>query len=347
MVRRGWFRRTAIRLFRETYGDENRGMFVFSMGWFLRFQQGRALTKKASRLPAEYERLVIHFLRFNRCQSMAAHAAGIPIPPSHVLNLDETPIPFEYLDGKTYDIKGTKTVSAKTDRSGWDKQQTTLIFYIFGDGVARIPPKIIFHGAPGNSGRIFDREGQRYNSGITVEFNSTAYNNEELFLKFIDQELAPSLDRGPPKELSTNDPSPYTTPRNLVLLDVFARHVTSDVLAKLRSYNILPSIIPGGCTGLVQPTDTSVNKPFKAYLRKHTDTYIERKERASTKPYKDWSISEKVIPDSPYLNPHFFIYLFLHPARCSLFSTPPHPFPLFTSPREALLLPTYPQNVTG
>jgi hypothetical protein len=43
------------------------------------------------------------------------------------MNFDETPIPFEYIDKKTYNLKGAKTVTAKTDRSGWDKRQATLI----------------------------------------------------------------------------------------------------------------------------------------------------------------------------------------------------------------------------
>ena len=69
--------------------------------------------------------------------------------PSTILNLDETPIPFEYLDGHTYEICGAKTVSGKSDRSGWGKRQATLMLYIFADGIQRIQPKLIFHGKAG------------------------------------------------------------------------------------------------------------------------------------------------------------------------------------------------------
>jgi hypothetical protein len=79
------------------------------------------------------------------------------------LNFDETPIPFEYIDQKTYNIRGAKTVTAKTDCSGWDKRQATLILYIFADGIPRIPPKLIFHGKSTNEGgKIEEHESHLY-----------------------------------------------------------------------------------------------------------------------------------------------------------------------------------------
>ncbi|KAF4510845.1 hypothetical protein G6O67_002704 [Ophiocordyceps sinensis] len=36
---------------------------------------------------------------------------------NRILNLDETPIPFEYLDGYTYEERGTRTIAGKSDRS--------------------------------------------------------------------------------------------------------------------------------------------------------------------------------------------------------------------------------------
>ncbi|KAI1097092.1 hypothetical protein F4804DRAFT_213537 [Jackrogersella minutella] len=39
-------------------------------------------------------------------------------PTWRILNLDETPIPFESLDGYTYEKIGARTVAVKTDRSG-------------------------------------------------------------------------------------------------------------------------------------------------------------------------------------------------------------------------------------
>ena len=95
-------------------------------------------------------------------------------------------------------------------------------------------------------------------------FNPAAYNAEELFLKFTD-ELIDALDfEGLP-------PGPWS-----LLMDVFAGHTTSAVLRKLRDLNITPSLIPGGCTGLLQPLDTAVNKPLKVCLRDFRDAYLFR-----------------------------------------------------------------------
>jgi hypothetical protein len=281
LVRRGWFRRTSRRLFRQLYSADNENIFVFSTGSFMGFQRRwgiscRALTKRASRLPEEYRRLVINWLRFNRRHSQ-------PLPPLWcILNIDETPIPFEYLEGKTYDLTGSRTISAETDRSGWDKRQATLVLYLFPDGVGtRIKPKLIFHGASGDRNRILNKEQHRYHKGVTVEFNPTAYNTEELFLKFIDEELLPALASGSERQ------------KSLLLLDVFAGHTTETVLSKLHSAGIVTSLIPGGCTGLLQPLDTAVNKPFKNYLRHFTDQYIDEEEEKRGCDIDQWSVSDK------------------------------------------------------
>jgi len=55
-------------------------------------------------------------------------------------------MPFEFLDGKTYNSIGEKTIWAKESKSGWGKRHVSLVLGVFGDGIARIPPMIIFHG---------------------------------------------------------------------------------------------------------------------------------------------------------------------------------------------------------
>jgi len=259
---------------------------------------------------------------------------------SNILNLDETPIPFEYLDGKTYEIKGSRTVSGKTDGNGWDKRQATLILYIFADGIPRIKPKVIFHGKTGDS--IIQREGHKWNKGVSVLFNETAYNNELLFKAFIIEDLLPALDNPTPWQAETystntsdnrataispsahlhsvlpsnsSHPTPVQSspvqsnpiqsnptqpagqvpriPRSLLVMDTASFHVTPSILELLRANNIVPSIIPGGCTGLLQPLDTAVNKPFKEYLREFTDTYVPEREKVED--VGRWSVSDKRI----------------------------------------------------
>jgi hypothetical protein len=48
-----------------------------------------------------------------------------------------------------------------------------------------------------------------------------------------------------------------------LLLDHFSVHWTADVRSKLETLGITAHKIPAGCTGLVQPIDVGIGKPFK------------------------------------------------------------------------------------
>jgi len=150
---------------------------------------------------------------------------------SNICNLNETPIPFEYLEGKTYDTIGSKTVWAKSSQSGWDKRQASLVLCVFADGVPRVPPMIIFRG----KGERLGSERSEYHPGVEVEFNDKAYMNDQLFLRYIDEHLLPVLGGRP----------------TLFTIDLMGSHKMPTVLEKLRSHHITPSLIPPDCTSLV------------------------------------------------------------------------------------------------
>lgn len=243
-----WFRRKAQAIFTTLYPD-SAGMFLFSNGWWAGFRNRhnisrRRITKQATKRPEQYVEIVNLFLRFirrvsnfgrshniNKLCHMADHLRRFAL--ECILNIDETPVPFEFLDGSTYDIRGQKTIAAKSDRSGWNKRQATLILYIFADGVQRLKPKLIFHGSP--TGPLYEEEKPFYSSEVTVEFNSTAYNNEESFLRWIRTELADILHG---KE-------------HLLVMDVASFHKTESVLKELKDRGVTPAMIPPGCTSML------------------------------------------------------------------------------------------------
>jgi len=189
----------------------------------------------------------------------------------NICNLDETPIPFEYLQGKTYNILGAKTVWVKESRSGWDKRQASLVLCVFADGIPRIPPIIIFHG----TGARLGAEKLRYHSGFLIEYNATAYMNDSLFERYITNHVVPVLG-GPP---------------TLFTLDLMGSHKTPAVLKLLRNNNITPSLIPAGCTSQVQPLDVSINKRFKELMRDLTDEKICELESAAD--FEKWTIGDQ------------------------------------------------------
>jgi len=160
-------------------------------------------------------------------------------------------------------------VQVKASNSGWDKRQATIILAAFGSGKNRVQPTIIFRGKEHYEGRrtMFyqrkrEEESLRYHEGVAVLWNETAYANSDLLVDWINKMLVPALPPGP----------------RLLALDVAKFHSTEEVLTTLSSHDIIPSMIPAGCTGLVQPLAVSINKPFKVILRDLLDNLLDNYE---------------------------------------------------------------------
>jgi hypothetical protein len=300
VITTGWFRRRATEIFRESVTDQSLvKLFTFSNGWWIGFKRRfniikRRVTKRATRQPEEFKEICGSFCKFiRRVQNNTETTPQVDHSLSkmdidyildsprrrfsqrYTLNVDETPIPFNRDDGSTWDLLGAKTVSVKTHRSGWEKRQATLILYIFGDGICRLQPKLIFYGIPPPKGRIYEDEGDRYAPGIMVTYNEHAYNNEELFCDWIKKEL-------PEAQSASRD--------FLLVMDVAAFHVTEDVKSQLKQRNITTALIPPGCTGLLQPLDIAINKVFKGWLREEMELYEAEEAR---KRKTEWSVSDK------------------------------------------------------
>lgn len=160
IVQSGWFRVQAGFRFRELYSENDPASSRFSTGWFTGFL-GRdrislcSVTKKVQKVLLEYQTLVLNWLRFNRRNSqphLTTFLETVLQPQvsrflkSNIVNLDKMPIPYEYLEGKTYDMKEEKTIWAKQSQNGWDKRRASLVHCVFADGIPRVPPMIIFRG---------------------------------------------------------------------------------------------------------------------------------------------------------------------------------------------------------
>jgi hypothetical protein len=280
------------------------------LGWFLNFLHRcrisiRRPTNKGKKLPQDYRRPVTNFLRFCRRNSHPDHRAVAATPlradvqpyvlfpelpppsgqtflpdligtlfPGLICNMDQTPMPFEFLTDRTYVPTGTDAVQIKCTHPGWEKRQATLMLTVFADGVACIPPIIIFHGLsdserqqPRNSRqqRIFEAESARYHPGVVVIFNSKAYCNEEVMFWWIKEFLVPAT------EGSAAGLAPHERQPSLFALDAVAFHRTSGVKSELKRYNIIPAVIPAGCTSQLQPLDVCINSPFKRWLQDYMD----------------------------------------------------------------------------
>ena len=71
------------------------------------------LTKRVQVIPADSKDKITAWLQFNRRVQARSN-----FELSEIANMDQTPIFFEFLDNRTYDTKGTKTVFLKQTGSG-------------------------------------------------------------------------------------------------------------------------------------------------------------------------------------------------------------------------------------
>ena len=69
----------------------------------------------------------------------------------------------------------------------------------------------------------------------------------------------------------------------LLVWDAFTAHTSNSTKGKCADLSLHTTIVPGGCTGLVQPADVSWNRPFKAHLETKYATWMATGERSFTR----------------------------------------------------------------
>jgi hypothetical protein len=209
---------------------------------------------------------------------------------SEIANMDQTPLPFEFNDGKTYAKKGSKTVWVKEQRSGWNKRQATLELCLHADGKPHTPPLLMFRGSEGTTAANTTArraEAARYPKGIHVIFNKKAYANGENLKQWARQQYKWHGAFSP----SDNEP-------RLLVLDAFSAHKKStneiqaqeDFVAELKKLNTTVSMVPSGGTGYVQVCDGFANKKIKELISKQEEIHYDQYEA-------EWKASKFTVSD--------------------------------------------------
>jgi len=62
----------------------------------------------------------------------------------------------------------------------------------------------------------------------------------------------------------------------LLSLNAFSAHLTPTVRSALKAQKTTISVVPGGCTRMVQVLDVSLNKPLKALIKEEQDDHYDR-----------------------------------------------------------------------
>ena len=221
--------------------------FKASRGWvfsfFLRHNLSlRAKTSMSQKLLADLEKKIENFHSFVKNLRI-----DIEAEEGLIINMDETPMYFDIVPGRTVDTKGTKTV--KVRMTGAEKRHITVVLAVSNNGNV-LPLMIIFKGK-----RELKLDVPR---GYVVCVQEKGWVDEPIMLRWVNEIFRRYTKRKP----------------SIIVLDSFRAHLTDTVKLAFRRVNAAMAVIPGGCTSKLQPLDVVINKPFKDILRKTWEGFI-------------------------------------------------------------------------
>jgi len=104
---------------------------------------------------------------------------------SEICNMDQSPLPFEFLKGRTYAKKGEKTIRLKGGKSRHNKHIYTLQIAVFADGIPCCKPLLMFKGKPKSKDRRHYIEAKRYHFSVVIIFNEKAYANTSNLINWV------------------------------------------------------------------------------------------------------------------------------------------------------------------
>ena len=168
--------------------------------------------------------------------------------PRFILNMDQTPVFFTMTPNTTIEKKGVKTVNIRSSTSTTSRISVALTVTASGD---LLRPFLVFKGKP--NGRIDKKELKTFSPLGEYTVQEKAWMDSVVMLRWIETILKPFL-------ADTIVPAGI---RPLLLLDSYRCHMMGSVVSAINQLGIDVEHIPGGCTGLCQPIDVGVGKPFK------------------------------------------------------------------------------------
>ena len=184
------------------------------------------------------------------------------IPHSMVINIDQTPSKHAPVSSRTLAPRNAKHVSIFGSS---DKRAITATFGITLDN-SFLPMQLIYGGKTNQSLPKF-----KFPSSFSLSVNEKHFSNTNESITLIEDVIVPYV-VSQRKSLGL-DENQYA----LLILDVFSGQMTEQVKEKLKESHILFVRVPANMTNLFQPLDLTVNRSFKAMMkRKFTEWYSKR-----------------------------------------------------------------------
>ena len=235
--------------------------FHASEGWLRRWKRRfgvgyRCFTNTSQKVPKDYEEKLQQFRK-----SIITIRKAKDIPPSRIINMDQTMCRFDMPPRGTNDKIGKKTIRGKTTKA--EKKGFTVALAATASG-EKLPAAILFKEKNGVLGK-------RVKSKLTIPGNvcvrasANGWMTREEYHHWLTHVY------------KAEDES------RLLVVDSYKPHISDEsreiVVSECNSSLV---IIPGGCTSIAQPMDRSVNKPFKDSMRESWTSWM-KLDRATTR----------------------------------------------------------------
>ena len=175
------------------------------------------------------------------------------IPPSLILNFDQTPLKFAPVTNRTLSAKGSKH-AAVTGSSF--KQAITATFGITCENKF-LPMQLIYGG---KTERSIPRV--KFPNSFSLSANEKHFSNTLESLKLLDEIVIPYIEKER-ANLQLPDDQPA-----LLIIDVFSGQMTDPVIEKIRENSIKLLKVPANMTQLFQPLDLTVNGAAKTFIKR-------------------------------------------------------------------------------
>ena len=264
--------------------------FSGAQSWCTRFMKRnylsiRCKTTLSQRRPSDFEEKASTFRQFCLMKIEEKN-----IDHNCIVNMDEVPVPFDMPPNRTIEQVGANSVPIIT--TGNEKTSCTVVLACSSSGL-KLPPMVIFKRKTLPKGNFPD--------GVVVKANEKGWMDENLMRAWIN-------------EVFIKRPGGFFhTSSSMLICNSMRAHLTETVKSLVRRANTVLTVIPGGLTKILQPLDISVNRSFKAKLRKsweewmisgnHTFTKTGKQRRVDYVTIIEWILEAwNTIPTSTIIN---------------------------------------------
>ncbi|CAI7934352.1 unnamed protein product [Closterium sp. NIES-54] len=173
-----------------------------------------------------------------------------------IINADQTPLWLEMSATTTVDQTGVRSVPIRS--AGYQKERVTVMLACTADG-EKLKLWVFF------KRKMVPKGDFPPSKNVVVAANPNGWMDTNGVMRWLDECI-----------------KPFTRPRfdrqarsTMVVLDSYRRHLTDAVKENFADLDIMPAVIPSGCTAEVQPLNVSINKSFKASIHQHYQSWFE------------------------------------------------------------------------